>query len=180
MKIYFENEILEYLSLPSVPAKKWDGEKSFKDGVAIVEMHSERLAYAVATFDKETDEQPRIKKTFAPEPFYSIKDIFVVPSYMDTKDIDNMDLDKESKEAAQRLADEAKALEEQGTESEKMKEMKTLPEWVFENIHNLEEARAFISSFNSKNKIKTKIPKNEETVKLRLLTIYNEMENKSK
>jgi hypothetical protein len=95
-------------------------------------------------------------------------------------DVDNMDLDEESKRAAERLAQEAKELSETKEDEELMQEIHDLPEWVFPNIHNVEEARAFIQSWNASNKIKGKIPKNEETMKLRLLTIYQEQNKTNK
>ena len=95
-------------------------------------------------------------------------------------DVDDMDLDKESKEAALRLAEEAQELEEEGVESDEMKEMKELPEWVFDNVHNAEEAAAFIKSYNKQNGIRGgRLPQNEEGLKLRLLTIYEEMKKKT-
>lgn len=179
-KVLFESSVIEYLKLPSIPKKEWDGESSFKDGVAVVQLLQGRTGYAVATFNAEKDSEPRIKKTFSIEPFSDILKIFVVPSYMDTdeKSIIRFDVDNDSKEAAMRLAQEANELENEGTESEKMKEMKQLPEWVFDNIHNLEEAQAYIKRYNSQNKIKGKLPSNEDTVKCRLLAIYNEINNK--
>lgn len=180
-KISFEKEVLQYLNLPSVPKKKWNGKDSFKEGVAVISMRDESKSYAVAAFDAEKDESPRIRKVFSQEPFVGVGDIFVVPSYMDTvEDVQDMDLDKESKEAALRLAEEAKELEDEGVESEGMKEMKALPEWVFDEVHNLDEGIAYIKAFNQKNKIKGKVPSKEEAVKLRLLTIYNEISNKNK
>lgn len=178
--IQFEALVIDYLKLPSIPKKEWDGKSSFKDGVAVIKMLQDRTGYAVATFDAEKDSEPRIKKTFSLEPFSEILKIFVVPAYMDTQEtsIIRFDVDNDSKEAALRLAREADELENDGTESEAMKEMKELPEWVFDNIHNLEEAQAFIKQYNGKNKIKGKIPSNEDTVKCRLLAIYNEMNNK--
>ena len=181
-KILFENEVLDNLKLPSIPKKKWNGKDSFKDGVAVTELQSGILSYAVATFDAEVDEKPRIKKVFTLEPFFSIKDIFVVPAYMDSvDDVDDMDLDKDSKEAALRLAEEAKTLEEDGVESDEMKDMKKLPEWVFDNVHNAEEATAFIKSYNKQHNIRGgRIPQNEEGLKLRLLTIYEEIKKENK
>lgn len=180
--IEFEADVLKHLNLPSIPLKSWNGKDGFDSGVAVVLLTGERFAYAVASYDPETDEKPVIRKTFSIEPFYGIKDIFVVPSYMDTTEdsIENSDLDKESKDAARKLAREVEEMENEDVESDEMKEMKSLPEWVFDNVHNADEARAFISSYNSRNKIRGKLPKNEETLKLRLLTIYKEMNNKNK
>ena len=176
MNIAFEKEVLKYLNIPSVPLKEFDGKTSFDNGVAVIDLGDDMSAYAVATFDAEKDDKPRIKKTFSLEPFYGIRKVFVVPSYMETSKeaIEKSDLDNESKEAAMKLAEEAQELEDAGTESEDMKEMKELPEWVFDSIHNSEEAYAFVSSYNKSNKIKGRIPKDEEALKLRLLTIYND------
>lgn len=169
--IYFEKEICNHLSLPSIPKKEWDGKSSFKVGVAVTKLYSGE-AYAACTFDADVDEKPRVTKVFAQEIFYDIGKIFVVPSYMDV-DVDNADLDDESKKAAERLKQEGDELT--GTNDIDIKEMQKLPEWVFDHIHNMEEARAFLISYNQKHKIRGKVPANEETIKLRLLTIYNEM-----
>lgn len=176
MKIEFEKEVLDFLNIPSIPLKEWNGKDSFKDGVAVVSLMEEREAYAVATFNAETDEKPRIRKVFSQEPFFSVKEIFVVPSYMDVDHIDDMDLDKESKEAAHRLAEEAEELENNGVKKTELPDN----EWCFEKIHNLEEAQAWLKSYNSKNKIKGRVPKDEEAVKLRLLTIWNDLQRNKK
>ena len=173
--IQYEKEVLDFLKIPSIPLKQWDGKSSFKDGVAVLSLMDEREAYAVATFDAESETKPRIKKVFSQVPFNSVGDIFVVPSYMDVDNIDDMDLDNESKEAARRLAEEAEELENDGVE-----EHTEMPdsEWCFDEIHNLDEAIAWIKSYNSRNRIKGRIPKDEETVKLRLLTIWKELNSK--
>ena len=173
--IQFEKEVLRFLNLPSIPVKKWDGESSFEYGVAIVTMYDDREAYAVATFDSEKDEKPRIKKTFSIEQFFSVKDIFVVPSYMNV-DINHSDVDAESKEAMERMAEEAEELENEGVEEEHVE----LPEneWCFDEIHNLEEAVAWLKSYNQTNRIRGKVPSKEEPVKLRLLTIWREKQDK--
>lgn len=173
--IQYEKEVLDFLKIPSIPLKQWDGKSSFKDGVAVLSLMDEREAYAVATFDAESETKPRIKKVFSQVPFNSVGDIFVVPSYMDVDNIDDMDLDNESKEAARRLAEEAEELENDGVE-----EHTEMPdsEWCFDEIHNLDEAIAWIKSYNGRNRIKGRIPKDEETVKLRLLTIWKELNSK--
>ena len=172
--IKFEKEICNYLNLPSIPKKPWNGKDSFKNAVCVVNLALGEQAYAVGTFDVEVDDKPRIIKYFASEPFYDIAEIFVVPAYMDT-DIENADLDEESKKAAQRLAEEAKELTEQNNEEV------TLPEnpWFFDEIHDKEEAEAWLKDYNTRNRIRGKVPKNEETLKLRLLAIYTEMQNKN-
>ena len=178
--ITFEREVIEHLSLPSIPKKEWDGKSSFKCGVAVTRLANDYLAYAVCTFDAERgDKVPHVTKTFAQEPFYSIEKIFPVPSFMDT-DVASMDLDDESKKAATRLVEEASELvnEANVNEREDLGEMEKLPEFVFDHIHNIEEAQAFIQSWNMQNKIKGRVPQNEETIKLRLLTIYITMKEK--
>lgn len=175
-KILFENEVCEYLKIPSVPKKEFDGKTSFKDGVAIVRLTTDDLAYATCTFNAEIDKEPRVKKVFTQATFTNIERVFVVPTYMDTSDIEKADLDEQSKEAAQRLADEANELTEQ--EEEKLE----LPqnEWVFDEIHNKEEAMAWIKSYNQSNKIRGRVPEDEETLKLRLFAIQSELKNKGK
>ena len=172
--LQFEFEVCKYLNIPNVPKKEWDGKSSFKDGVAVTQLAHGYFAYAICTYDAEKDEKPYVKKSFSIEPFYNISKIFVVPSYMDT-DIENADLDEESKKAAAELVKEAEEL----THNEEDVKVPQNP-WCFDEIHNLEEARAWLANYNSKNKIKGKLPKNEESVKLRLLAIYSEQKKKNK
>lgn len=170
--VEYEKEVVAYLNLPSLPKKEWNQQDSFKDGVAVVSLSLGRLAYAVCTFDKETDKEPRIKKVFGIEPFTSIEKVFVVPSYMDN-DTSDADLDAESKKRAEQLAAEAKELENQGTVDEAIEDANKLPEWIFPEIHNIEEAQAYLREYNRINGIrKGKIPTNEETIKMRLYNIY--------
>ena len=176
-KILFENDVCEYLKIPSVPKKEFDGKTSFKDGVAVVKLSTGDLAYATCTFNAETDKEPRIKKVFTQVMFTCVERVFVVPTYMNTGDIESADLDEQSKEAAQRLADEANELTNIGEKDEI-----ELPknEWVFDEIHNKEEAIAWIKSYNQTNKIRGRVPEDEETLKLRLLAIQSELKNKAK
>ena len=170
--VEYEKEVVAYLNLPSLPKKEWNQQDSFKDGVAVVSLSLGRLAYAVCTFDKETDKEPRIKKVFGIEPFTSIEKVFVVPSYMDN-DTSDADLDAESKKRAEQLAAEAKELENQGTVDEAIEEANKLPEWIFDEIHNKDEAMAWLKQYNIRNGIrKGKIPSNDETIKMRLYNIY--------
>jgi len=174
--INFEKEICDYLSLPAIPLKEWNGKESFKDGVAVVELSLGELAYAVCTFDAQKDKEPRIKKVFTQIPFTHVASILVVPSYMDTKDIDDADLDEQSKEAAQRIVDEANELT--NDDYDKI----TLPdnEYFFDNIHNDDEAIAFITSYNKENGIKGAIPSKHDTIVLRLGVIYSDLNKKNK
>ena len=176
--IEFEKEVIAYLNLPSIPKRDWDGLSSFQDGVAIVSLSLGRQAYAVCTFDANTDREPRITKVFGIEPFASIDKVFVVPAYMGN-DITETDLDDESKKHAEQLAAEAQELENKGTVDEALENAETLPEWIFPEIQNIEQAQAYLREFNRMNGIKKgKIPTNEETIKMRLYNIY--MSNKNR
>lgn len=176
--IEFEKEVIAYLNLPSIPRKEWNQIDSFQSGVAVVNMSLGRQAYAVCTFNKDEDKEPRIKKVFGIEPFTGIEKVFVVPSYMDN-DTTEVDLDAESKKRAEQLAAEAQELENNGVLDEAVKEADKLPEWIFDEIHNLSEAQAWLKQYNIRNGIrKGKIPTSEETIKMRLYNIY--MSNKNR
>ena len=168
--ISFEKEVCSYLNIPSLPKKEWDGKSSFKNAVSTIKLGGSRLAYAVASYDEAKDDAPRVVKSFMTEPFYGIEKIFVVPSYMDT-DVDNMDLDEQSKKAAEDLKKEADELENQGAD-----ENMEVPEneYCFDHIHNDEEAIAFIEAYNRENNIKGAIPKKHESIIARLTVIYAE------
>ena len=176
--IEFEKEVITYLNIPSIPKKEWNGKDSFQDGVAVINLTLNRQAFAVCTFNKDEDKEPRIKKVFGVEPFMGIEKVFVVPSYMDN-DTTDADLDSESKKRAEQLAAEAKELENQGTVEEAIEDANKLPEWIFPEIQNIEQAQAYLREYNRMNRIKKgKIPTNEETIKMRLYSIY--MSNKNR
>ena len=88
-----------------------------------------------------------------------------------------MDLDDESKQAAQRLLDEANELESMGIESEI-----TMPEneYFFDQIHDDEQAQAFIKDYNRRNKLRGKVPTTHDALIMRLSVIYSEMNKKTK
>ena len=172
-EILCKNEVIEYLNIPDIPKKEFDGKTSFKTGVAVVKLLQERRAYAVCTFDAENDFCPHIVKAFAQEPFFDIEQVFVVPNFMETN-VEKMDLDEGSKKAAEELANQVKDMENEGAESEEMKRMKELPEWIFPEIHNKEEAEAWLASYCKTNKIGGKRPKNEDAIKARLLSIWSQ------
>lgn len=171
MVVQFEKEVISYLNIPNIPKKEWNGKDSFQDGVAVLNLSSGEQAYAVCTFDKETDKTPRIKKVFGIEPFSDIENIFIVPSYMDN-DTSEVDLDAESKKRAEQLAAEANELENEGVVDEAIEKANKLPEWIFPEIQNKEQAMAYIKSYRKINHIKGKIPDNEETLKSCLYAIY--------
>lgn len=176
--IEFEKEVITYLNIPSIPKKEWNGKDSFQDGVAVINLTLNRQAFAVCTFNKDEDKSPRIKKVFCVEPFHSIEKVFVVPAYMDN-DTSDVDLDAESKKRAEQLAAEAQELENEGTVDEAVKEADKLPEWIFDEIHNMSEAQAWLKQYNIRNGIrKGKVPTSEETIKMRLYNIY--MSNKKR
>ena len=178
--IQFEKEILSYLDLPKIPAKKWNGKSAFKNGVAILLLKDGREVYGVCAFDPENgDEKPKVVKVFGIEPFSSIGDIFVVPSYMSTEeDIKEMDLDEQSKKKVKEVLNEAREIENEGTNEENP--MESLSEWIFPEIENREQALAWLRRYNSMNKIKGKLPQSDETIKLRLFSIYSELQKKQK
>lgn len=173
--VYFEKEICQALRLPSIPKKEWDGKSSFKNSVAIIKTMSMCEAYAVASFDAEKDDAPRIVRVFSQEPFQEILKIFIVPQYMNVEDIDDSDLDDESKKRAKELADEARGIENEGT-SEEVKEPEN--EYWFDHIHSDEEASAYIAAYNKANKIRAKVPRNHDGLVMRLSVIYAETNKK--
>lgn len=176
--VEFEKEVVTYLNIPSIPKKEWNQTDSFQCGVAVINLSLGRQAYAVCSFDKETDKEPRITKVFGVEPFGGIDKVFVVPAYMDNNTVD-ADLDSESKKRAEQLAAEASELENQGVKEEAIEKANELPEWIFDEIHNKEEAIAWLKQYNVRNKIKKgKVPTNKETIKMRLYNIY--MSNKNR
>lgn len=174
MQVLFEKEVCEFLSLPSIPRKMWDGKSSFEKGIAKVGIGFDRFAYAVCKFDNNKDAKPRVVKVFSSDRFGDIVEIYVVPEYMNTE-LENADLDDDSKQKAKELLSEAKSLENENKETE-FQEPEN--EWVFDEIHNKEEAMAWIKSYNKKNKIRGMIPENEETIKMRLLAIRSELNKK--
>lgn len=182
MVIEFEKEVLAFLNLPSIPKKEWNCQDAFKNGVAVVSLRSGGEAYAVASFDPEKDAKPNIKKVFGMEQFLDVVRVYLVPDYMET-DLENADLDEESKKKAEEIVNEAKEIENEGTELEAPEKPNDNP-YLFDFIHNDEEALAYIEAYNKKNKISGKLPKKHETILMRLEVLYAEAnktdENESK
>lgn len=178
--IQFEKEVLGYLNIPSVPKKEFDGKSAFPKGVAVVETSGGQEAFAIASFNPDNgDKEPKIVKVFGIEPFRKINKVFIVPSYMNTEEeIKDMDLDEQSKKKVQQVLDEAKEMENEGTKDENP--MENLPEWIFPEIENREQALAWLRRYNSVNKVKGKLPQSDETIKLRLYSIYTELQKKQK
>lgn len=174
--IRFKKDVCDYLRLPDIPKKKWDEKTSFEYGVAIAETKSGDQVYAVASFDSEVDEKPRIKKVFGYDIIDSIVEVFVVPAYMNDSDVEDMDLDEESKKRVKEMSKEAKEIEDRGV-SDKIEMPEN--EYFFDNIHDDSEARAFIESYNKQNKIKGVIPRKHDSLVMRLGVIWAEL-NKEK
>lgn len=174
-KILYEKEICDYLNLPSLPAKEWDGKSPFNKGVAVVNMAYDEKAYAVASYDPQVDKEPRITKVFANGVFFDIVKVLIVPDYMET-DVTDADLDDESKRKAEELAHEAEEIENEGTER-KIEVPEN--EYSFDHIHNDEEAIAYITAYNKRNGIKGNVPKKHDTIVMRLAVIYAEEQKAS-
>lgn len=178
--IQFEQEVIKALGLPSIPKKEWDGKSSFDKGVAVLKTRDEREAYGVCSFDAQTDKSPRIVKVFGIEPFASVGKVFVVPSYMTSEEeVKDMDLDEQSKKKVEQILSEANELENEGVKSD-VPAMEELPEWIFDEIHSKKEAIAWLRNFQSRNKQKGRIPTTDENIKLRLFSIYSELQKKQK
>lgn len=173
--IQFKREIIDYLRLPNIPLKEWDGKSSFKNCVAVVLLSTGYEAYVVASFDAEKDDKPRVVKVFSQEPFSAITKVFIVPQYMDVEDIKDADLDDESKKRAEELAKEAKEIEDEGVQEE-VKEPEN--EYFFDHIKDDESAAAYIAAYNKANKIKGRVPKTHEGLVMRLSVIYAETNKK--
>ena len=94
------------------------------------------------------------------------------------EEIKDMDLDEQSKKKVQQVLDEAKEMENEGTKDENP--IANLPEWIFPEINSKEEAVAWLKNFQSRNKQKGRIPTTDENIKLRLFSIYSEMQKKQK
>ena len=176
--IKYEQEICEYLRIPSIPKKEWNKKDSFKNGVAVIVTMGGQEAYAVASYDatRYTSGVADIVKVFGGEPFTCIKKVFVVPSYMDNMDAKDMDLDDESKKRAEELAKEAEVIEKEGVEDD----APAMPEneYFFDHIHNDEEGRAYIEAYNKANHLRAGLPKKHETIVMRLGVIWAEQNKK--
>lgn len=176
--IQFEKEVITFLGLPSIPKKEWDGKQSFAKGIAVVQLADEREAYAICAFDAECDKEPRIVKVFGIEPFVNIKKVFVVPSYMTTQEeVKEMDLDEASTKKAESLLKEAAEIENDGV-GEKIETPEN--EYYFDHIKNDEQAKAFIQAYNSRNRIKGRIPTTHDGLVMRLAVIYSDTQKKTK
>ncbi|MBO7732475.1 MAG: hypothetical protein J6S67_07975 [Methanobrevibacter sp.] len=145
--------------MPSVPKKKWDGVKPFKNACGIIESKNGILCYAVFGFSEKAN-SAFVKKVFGEEPILKIHEIYPVPDYMDMQDIEKWDLDEDSKKAAKNLANEALEIE-----GEDVKNDEPLNEWIFDEIHNIDEARAFVASYRKRKKMRGKPIKDEESLK---------------
>ena len=175
--IHYENEVCDFLRIPNIPKKEWNGKDSFVHGVAVLTLMSGQKAYGVVSFDNQRDEKPRVVKVFAPEPFTDIDEIMVVPSYMDTPDPDTMDLDDESKKRVMELEKEAREAEADDQNHDDLQVPDN--EYFFDHIHNDDEGRAYIDAYNRSNKIRGGVPKKHESIVMRLGVIWAEQNKKA-
>ena len=90
-------------------------------------------------------------------------------------DVDNFDLSDDDKAKAKAVLEEAHELE---TKKVVKKEITKGNEYYFDEIHNDDEAKAFIKDFNSKHNIKGRIPSTHETIVMRLNAIYHDNKKK--
>lgn len=166
----FLKEICEFLKIPKIPQKEWDGKSSFESGVAVIGGIYGGEDYAVCAFDKNIDKEVRIIKVWGSQPFNKITTIYPVPSYMDD-DITKMDFkDEESKEAMDALLSEKKELIDRDVD----KPIDNKCEWGYDFIHNKQEAVAFLKT----KKIKGAIPTKEEVLKMKLKALYRSEQKK--
>lgn len=175
--IYCEREVCEHLGIPSIPKRVWDGKSSFRDGVAVVELCDGSEAYAVATFDADSDTSPTVKKVFTLERFLGVREVYVVPPYMDG-DVQSFDLSDEDKRKAQAILDEAKELEMEGVEQP----APDMPEneYFFDSVHSDEEAMAFIKAYNRANRIRGRVPTGHEEIVMKLSVMYADLQKNNK
>lgn len=177
--IHFEKEIVEYLNLPSLPKKIWDGRRSFKHGVIVTTLYGERKAYAVATFDANKDAKPRVTHVFCGEPFVDAdyEHIAVVPDYMNTEGVEDWDIDEQSKRMAAVLIEEARELENEGTIEPRELEN----EWVLPEIHSREEAEAYIREYlRTHRQARMEMPETDDEIKAILIAISASSDSNTK
>ena len=85
-----------------------------------------------------------------------------------------MDLDDESKKHVELILNEAKDLENEET----LDEDTGVGKYYFDHIHNDEEAKAYIASYNKTNKLKrARVPKTHDGLIMRLAAIYSEQKS---
>lgn len=172
----FEQDVLDYLGLPSMPRKKWDGASHFDKGVAVVEdRYGDKYCAACSFVDGRDYDKPVITKVFGIEPFVRIVDIYTVPDYMSVaSEVPDMDLDAESKKRAEEILEEAAEMSAEVEAGEADGELKQLPEWIFPEITNKAEAEAWLRRYRSVNHIRGRIPTDEEAIKLSLYSIFQD------
>lgn len=164
----YENEMLAYLNIPKVPKKEWDGKTPFKNGVGIAKTNVGEVCVVVG-YSEDDENNLKILKVFGLEPIVGITKVFPVPDYMDMNGIEGWDVDEESKESARTIAKEAVELER---EDEKEEPQEELSEWYFDEIHNIEEARAWVAAYRKRKRIRGNSPKTEEALKNYLYVLY--------
>ena len=166
-----ERDIIDYLGLPSIPKKEWDGRSGFRRGIAVTSLLSGGEAYAVASYDSEFDEEPRIIKVFTLEPYRDVRIVALVPDYMNTDGVGTWDLSPESKAAAESIINEAHELEVEDVREERTDIPKH--EYLYAHVTNDNEAKAFIKSWNAQHGAKkARIPKTHEDIITKLTAMW--------
>lgn len=163
----YENEMLAYLNIPKVPKKEWDGKTPFKNGVGVASTNVGDV-FVVVGYSEDDENNLKIRKVFGLEPITGIAKVFPIPDYMDM-DVDAWDVDEESKEQAKQIAKEVTEME---TESVDEEPKEKLSEWYFDEIHNIDEARAWVAAYRKRNRIKGSTPKTEDALKNYLYVLY--------
>lgn len=167
--ILFFNEICEFLQIPSIPKKKWDGKQHFDKGVGVIKHYDGTESYAFVKYP-DGNSDVNVAKVFSEVQFYELKEIYIVPDYMnDISEVDKMDLDDTSKEHAKELLQQASFVDD--LDSDFIADN----EYYFDFIKNDEQAIAFIKAQNKKKRIRSRLPKTHEDIVMRLAVLFNEM-----
>lgn len=163
----YEKEMLSFLNIPKVPKKEWDGKTPFKSGVGVANTKVGEAFVVVGYSENENGDNIKILKVFGLEPIIEITKVYPVPDYMDLKSIESWDVDEKSKNAALEIASEVAEME-----SEEEKPQEQFSEWFFDEIHNIEEARAWVAAYRKRNRVKGNMPKSEEALKNYLYVLF--------
>ena len=163
----YKNETLAYLDIPKIPQKEWDRQTPFKNGVGIAKTNVGEV-YVVVGYSEDDENNLKIRKVFGLEPIIEITKVYPIPDYMDMNGIENWDVDDESKQNAMAVAKEVIEMENEQEEEQK----EEYKEWFFDEIHNLEEARAWVAAYRKRNRIKGTPPKTEDAIKNYLYVLY--------
>lgn len=167
--VKYEKNVCSALNIPSIPLKEWDGKTSFDSGVALVERITGDEEYAICSFSSEIEESVHIVKDFGHIPFSKVIKVFPVPAYMDDN-IENMDLDDDSKLAIESLISQKKEIVNEGVDVPK----EEVYEWGYPFIKDRQAAIAFLKD----KKLKGRIPTSDDVLKSKLKVMYHSENHK--